>query len=114
RRVGYESLVYNYSVTPEVLTRLKWQGGPLTAAMIGCLNAMKGSPRWDPTFASISWRCFWNPYPSFTETNHLSLVTFVEGDGLKVVFSGDLHTAGWLELLKRDDFRRELAGVNIF
>ena len=57
---------------------------------------------------------YWNPYPVFTDTNNLSLVTFVHGPGYSVVFPGDLEHAGWKMLLGNPSFRRELASVRIF
>jgi beta-lactamase superfamily II metal-dependent hydrolase len=56
---------------------------------------------------------YWNPYPLFTNTNNLSLVTFVHGPGFSVLFTGDLERAGWLMLLRNPSFVRELAMVRI-
>ncbi len=55
-----------------------------------------------------------NPYPRFEDTNNLSLVSFVNYDGMTVVFPGDLETAGWNALLADLSFRQHLARVNIF
>jgi beta-lactamase superfamily II metal-dependent hydrolase len=57
---------------------------------------------------------YWNPYPSFDNTNDLSLVTFVHGPGYSVIFAGDLEGPGWRALLWNAAFRRELALVRVF
>ncbi len=54
-----------------------------------------------------------NPYGAFTDTNNLSLVSFVSFGSFKIVFPGDLEIAGWKELLKIPAFRNELASVNV-
>jgi beta-lactamase superfamily II metal-dependent hydrolase len=56
---------------------------------------------------------FWNEYPTFTDTNELSLVAFIKYNGFKILFPGDLEKAGWLALLKRPDSRAELYETNI-
>ncbi|HWL06385.1 MAG TPA: hypothetical protein VNQ99_15865 [Xanthobacteraceae bacterium] len=61
----------------------------------------------------ITARCFFNPYPQFTDTNDLSLVVFIEFVGFKILFPGDLEKAGWQALLQRADFRAALCGTNI-
>lgn len=55
-----------------------------------------------------------NPYGAFTDTNNLSLVSFVSYGSFKIIFPGDLETAGWKELLKIPAFRSELASLNVF
>jgi beta-lactamase superfamily II metal-dependent hydrolase len=57
---------------------------------------------------------YWNEYPSFDDTNNLSLVTFVHGPEYSVIFPGDLECAGWRTLLTNADFRRELSRVGVF
>ena len=56
---------------------------------------------------------FWNPYPTFANTNDLSLVVFIKYGGFKMLFPGDLEKAGWRALLQRADFRAELNGTDI-
>ncbi len=55
-----------------------------------------------------------NLYPDFTDTNNLSLVTFVSFGSTKIVFPGDILRAGWLKLLENPDVQSELRDVNIF
>lgn len=107
----------NTSITPEQLRALKQQGGPLGPGIIALLEmaanytATVTSP---PGYPSTEFQVFWNSYPTFTDTNNLSLVLFVFYDGLCIVFPGDLETAGWSQLLEDPNFRTSLARVNVF
>jgi beta-lactamase superfamily II metal-dependent hydrolase len=67
-----------------------------------------------PDLAGVQIRHFCNPYPRFTTTNDLSLVSFVLYDGIGIVFPGDLEKAGWEALLEVPDFRAWLNVVTIF
>ena len=51
---------------------------------------------------------YWHPYPLFTDTNNLSLVTFVHCPGYSVLFPGDIEKAGWKMLLRNPTFRSDL------
>ena len=57
---------------------------------------------------------FYNTYPSFEDTNNLSLLTFLNIGGVSFALPGDLERSGWTELLKRPDVRELLKHVNIF
>ena len=46
--------------------------------------------------------------------NNSSIITIIKANGFKVVFPGDIERDGWLELLKRDNFRTALAGTHVF
>ena len=65
-------------------------------------------------FPNIDFKVFYNTYPLFTDTNNLSLVTFIHCDNFVIVFPGDLEKSGWQELLKNVSFRINLEKVNIF
>lgn len=45
--------------------------------------------------------------------NNHSIVTFLSYDGTKILVPGDCESAGWNELLKDDDFKKELKGVTV-
>ena len=107
----------NRSFTADQLTAMKLESGPLTNAMQSAI-AMHGTyihtctnP---PPFPNIDFTMFHNNYPTFTDTNNLSLVSFVVYDGIGIMFSGDMEIAGWTELLKNASFRAYLAKTNIF
>lgn len=61
----------------------------------------------------ITQKTFFNPFPQFQDTNNLSCVVSIEFAGFRILFPGDLEEDGWLALLQREDFRNELAGVQI-
>jgi len=57
---------------------------------------------------------FRNRYGTFTDTNNLSLVAFVEYGNFCVLFPGDLETAGWTALLRDPQVAQLLSKVNVF
>jgi beta-lactamase superfamily II metal-dependent hydrolase len=107
----------NQSFTPQQLSTIKLESGPLTAAMQAVITMHQtyvhpvANP---PLFPYIDFQTFCNPYPIFTDTNNLSLVSFIVYDNMGIVFTGDLEKAGWDELLKNSTFRAYLAKTNIF
>jgi hypothetical protein len=54
---------------------------------------------------------FSSPSP---DTNNLSLVSFVQAEGINVAFPGDLEAAGWRALLQDKGFCRYLTQTNFF
>lgn len=107
----------NRSISPEQLLALKKESGPLTSAMEEAIEIHRSyvlPVQNPPLFPNIEFECFHNSYPIFTDTNNLSLVSFVHYDGMGVVFTGDLETAGWQNLLKEPSFCAHLRRVNVF
>ena len=66
-----------------------------------------------PTFQGLVRSAYRHDYPTFEDENNLSLVVLLEFHGRGVLFTGDLEKAGWLELIKREDFRDALAKTNV-
>lgn len=64
-------------------------------------------------YGDVSWRIFANSYPAFTDANNLSVATFVEYRGFKMLFPGDLEKAGWSALWQRQDFRNCWHGTSV-
>jgi len=110
-------LTRNNTISGEALRSLKREGGPISAAMESFLslhttyNQPVSSP---PDFAGVAENFFFNSYPSFTDTNNLSLVAFLHYQNIHIVFPGDLEKAGWQALLRNPSFVQELAPVNFF
>lgn len=76
---------------------------------------------WQPTAINLSFyfdssrvTSFFNRYGYFTDTNNLSLATFVEYGQFCILYPGDLETAGWKALLCNPNFRALLQRVSIF
>ena len=57
---------------------------------------------------------FHNSFPSFTDTNNLSLLIFLEVGGLMFALPGDLERAGWLSLLEIPHVKGLLGCVKVF
>jgi beta-lactamase superfamily II metal-dependent hydrolase len=64
--------------------------------------------------AGVTVTHYQNSYGVFTDTNNLSLVTFVKYGNFTILFPGDLEIAGWKELLKNPNFRNDLSKVTVF
>ena len=111
----------NRSVTSwDLLTLKEPPYGDGLLAMLG-LNATYNQPvpvaapsAFGSPQPSVTTSFYCNRYPTFTDTNNLSVVTFIQGPTYKLVMSGDLEVAGWKELLKNPAFRAELAMVRVF
>jgi beta-lactamase superfamily II metal-dependent hydrolase len=116
-RIPVRILHKNFSITDLQLRELKEQSGGLgpgmrsLLAMSGNYNQTVTSP---PDFGLLSYEVFYNNYPTFEDTNNLSLVLFLDYPGLSIVFPGDLEVAGWEALLENIRFRQRLSRVNVF
>lgn len=113
-----EVLHRNKSISPDRLRTLKLEGGPISPAMEACLQMMgeyTGGVSNPPDLPGLSWIVYWNNYgESFTDTNNISLVTFLNVGGMTVLIPGDLERPGWLRLLERASFQTDLRRVSIF
>ncbi|GGD72608.1 hypothetical protein GCM10010990_22740 [Croceicoccus mobilis] len=72
-------------------------------------------------FDGMTCRIFWNSYPyDFEDENNLSLVLVMRWPGrlgipgFSILYGGDMEREGWLRLLDRSDFRREMHDINVF
>ena len=108
----------NPSYTGEQMRQIKRQSGPLSSdaehyvAACSSFNQTVDEP-FNLHMGGITATPFWNPYPTFTDTNNLSLVVFIRFAGFKILFPGDLEKAGWRALLQRQDFLTELRGTDV-
>lgn len=121
RTVDLKSLYRNKSISGSWLRALKFQSGPLSQAMESMLDMIDRYtiepliPPLDTRFPGVRYSVHYNQYSSeFPDTNNISLVTFLECGNTKFIIPGDLEVKGWKGLLGRQDFCRELAGVNVF
>ena len=108
----------NPSYTGEQMRQIKRQSGRLSAdaeryvSACSSFNEPVDEP-FDLHMGGITATTFWNPYPTFTDTNNLSLVVFIKYSNFKILFPGDLEKAGWRALLQRPDFCAELRGTDV-
>jgi len=116
-RLPIRILHRNCSITGQQLRLLKEQSGGLGPG-IGCLLTMSGNYNQavskPPDLGLLSYEVFHNDYPTFDDTNNLSLVLFLDYPGLRIVFPGDLELPGWEALLQNASFRQHLSRVNVF
>ena len=115
RSVTFGSIWRNRSIPVDFIQREKRQNGIITTAMASAID-MHG---WSGPMPIVDWggisiTTFSNPYPTFTDMNNLSLVTFLEYQGRGIVIPGDLERAGWEKLLEDPNFCGCLRRTNIF
>ncbi len=116
--VNVQWLTRNPSVSTAVLKKLKSADGMgpgidrLCNAIDKVFTGGVGVSA-QPTFLGLKCSTFHNAYPSFDDENNLSMLFFLECHGTGVLFTGDLETAGWIELLKDPLFRATLPRVNV-
>lgn len=116
KAVNIQHFIRNRSLTVEQLRQIKLQAGPLTAGIHTVLKMHSEFvyPDTPIDYAGVELTTFCNSYPTFTDTNNLSVVSFLEYDGSCVCIPGDLEVAGWKELLKNPSFTHYLGRVVIF
>ncbi len=109
-------LTRNFSVNSTQLRNLKEP--PISSAMnelLKMVNSYTGQVSNEQLeYPGIQVQTFWNCYPSFTDTNNLSLLTFLDIGSVSFVLLGDFEEPGWLELLKNPDIRELLGRVQVF
>lgn len=119
------SFVANWSVSPEWIRRSKaaFGMGPGVHAAVHLLENRVGYDPSNPSFlipaTPVDWggchiEHFWHTPAQFSDENALSVVTFVQWGGVRLVFPGYLTTAAWGLLLWNPRFRELLASTNIF
>ena len=112
-------LVINRTISKEELQKLKLKNGYITDQMNVVLANME-IPNFTPASeAEISIPeaqfNFYNIiYPYETDTNNLSLVTFIQFGTSKILYAGDLERKGWSRFLTSTAFLSHLRKVNVF
>lgn len=116
--IHVDTLIRNTSYSGQQMRAIKVLSGALSndaqwyVGACDSYNAPTDTP-FNSNMGGIAVTMFCNPYPSFTDTNNLSLVVFVKYSNFKILFPGDLEKAGWQALLQRADFRKELVGTDV-
>ena len=116
QRFCIEILTRNFSVNSSQLRSLKEP--PISPAMNELLEMIDSytgeisSEQLNPP--GIQVQTFWNCYPSFKDTNNLSVLTFLHIGDVSFALPGDLERQGWLQLLQNSDVCELLGRVNIF
>lgn len=111
-----EVLTRNTSMTSSDIRWLKTP--PISPAMnelLGMIDSFTGGvtpEQLEPAGIRVS--IFHNDYPTFTDTNNLSLLTFLDVGNVSFVLGGDLEKAGWRALLQNPHVRGLLQRVDVF
>jgi beta-lactamase superfamily II metal-dependent hydrolase len=115
--VNVKSILRNKSVSGAVLRQLKTEDG-MGSGIDRLVSEIEntytgGAPSPAPGYQGLVRTTFHNSYPTFDDENNLSVALFLKCHGRGVLFTGDLETAGWLELLKRQNFKDMLPQVDV-
>lgn len=116
-KIPVEVFHRNRSLSSSQLTALKQQTGSLTTAMQRTVKLHTDfihpvtNP---PEFPNIEFKAFHNNYPTFEDTNNLSVVSFINYDGVGIAFTGDIEKEGWDALLEDTEFCTHLSRTTIF
>ena len=113
------SLVVNPTVDADTLRRIKVKGGRISDQMQIVINTLANTDLADVrrfphrvNDTNLEFYCVY--YPHETDTNNLSLVTFLEFGTSYIIYPGDLETRGWAKLLTVPQFIEKLRCVNVF
>lgn len=121
--VNIGCLTRNPTVAGDELYQLKAQGGMGAgiAALADMTRRFNQPPGRFADFDGMTSTLFFNSYPEdFEDENNLSLVMVLRwpapngGPGFSILYGGDMERAGWLRLLARPDFRREMHDITVF
>lgn len=112
RGVSVRTLIRNGSPAAPALRMLKLTKGPLAPGVEEFIH-MHGTYHgyampFNDAMAGVTCATFCNGFQTFSDTNNLSMATFIKYAGFKILFPGDLEKAGWKELLKNPAFVAEL------
>lgn len=116
RNLHIEVLTRNASMTSRDIRSLKTP--PISPAMNELLGMIDSytedvSPQQLEPAGLKVW-LFYNDYPTFTDSNNLSLLTFIDVGHISFVLGGDLERAGWRALLQNQHVRDLLMRVDVF
>ncbi len=107
----------NDSINSQILRQIKSTSGPLGYGMLALLELLKIYiyPITEPiAFDGIEITHYFNNYPTFIDTNNLSVVTFLKYGDVNIIFPGDLEREGWLNLIRNANFVQRLSEVKIY
>lgn len=117
-RVTLGSIYSNPSVTAAALAAMKREHGMDDGVRQAHAILSRFGPGHVGKMANLGEVSAWgysNRYGlDFTDTNNLSVATFVRWGTFTILFAGDLETAGWRALLRNQAFVADLATVTVF
>lgn len=110
----------NATVRAATIKQLKSKDGmgPGIDRLVGVLSDWERNPAVGASSlglpGNVVIRTFWNDYPTFDDENNLSMMVELEINGTSFVFTGDLETAGWQQLVRRADVRAALSRAQVY
>ncbi len=119
RVLPIQVLLRNPTIPTEYIRQLKQRSGvlaPPIQALLTMLGGYTATVTTPPTFTNVELVTFYNRYPTFQDTNNLSVVSFIHHapSSTSIVIPGDLERPGWEALLATPAFQEQLRRVNIF
>jgi len=110
----------NRTLRPEALRELKLQqdGGCITNDAAAYMHLQQNYVHAIPVpfeqgMEGVVCRPYWNTHRDGDNTNDSSLVVFLEWQGFKILFPGDLEPEGWRRLMQQPGFLPELPTTTI-
>ncbi len=118
RGITIGCIVGNPTVAAETIVHLKSEDGMGNGirAIASALAARRqiGWTQIPPEIPGLHLTRTWNPYPYFDDENNLSLVVTLNILGFNFMFTGDMETKGFNNLLATcPPFRQTVAGVHV-
>jgi len=112
-------LVVNPYINANQLRNIKINGGSITEQMeIVLANIdrpeLKAFSESEISTPEAQFNFFSIIYPYETDTNNLSLVSFIRFGHSKIIYPGDVEKRGWEKFLQNPEFMRHLGQVNTF
>lgn len=107
-------LMTNPTISPQWLRMMKlWSPGPGASALI---KLMGETATFQPCQILADIQHFWviNGSNGISDTNNLSVVTFISWGDLHMIFPGDIEGPAWELLLMNNEFLQYLRRVNVF
>ena len=116
RNLHIEVLTRNASMTSGQIRSLKTPPiSPAMSELLAMIESFTGGvtpEQLEPAGLRVWFFC--NDYPTFTDTNNLSLLTFLDVGAVSFVLGGDLERAGWLALLQKPRVQELLQRADVF
>lgn len=114
--INVQLLLRNGTVSTQTLKQMKSKNGMGygTQSLVNMMTTYTYTNNPLPNFYGVELQSFSSPYPTFSDTNNLSMVVHLNILGVHFLFTGDLESAGWSYLLKDRAFCDVVSKTNVF
>lgn len=116
QHVNVDWLWRNSSVSEEDIKKIKSKNGMGYGIerLVNLMSAYTYTGNQKPNFLNVERQAFFSPYPTFLDTNNLSMAIHLKVCGVNFLFAGDLESEGWNYLLKKQTFRDVISKTHVF